>query len=118
MTPVALEYIEVDERGVAKLIGHRIKVMHLVATMRCNKLSVEQLLDQFPDVNPAFIYAALAYYHEHKAEVEAHLEASERFADEMRQKYPNKVTRAELEARWRKMYPGRPLPSETEPEPI
>ena len=116
MTTVALDYIEVDERGVAKLIGHRIKVMHLVMAQRVENYSTEELMEAYPDLTPSEIHAALAYYHANRERVDEQIEASVRFAEEMRAKFPNKVTRAEYEARWRQLYPGRPLPSETDPQ--
>src|SRR5580700_604190 len=97
MTVVALEYIEVDDRGVAKLIGSRIKVMHLVMVQRTNGLSAEQLCEEYPHLKPAQVYAALAYYHANKAEVDRQIEESSRFADEMRAKHPNRHTRDEME---------------------
>lgn len=108
MAVVALEYIEVDDRGVAKLIGSRIKVMHLVSSQQVNRLTAEQLVDEFPHLPPAQVYAALAYYHAHKAEVDAQIEESKRFADEMRAKHPGRLNRAELEARWREKYGTEP----------
>ncbi len=55
--------------------------------------------------------AALAYYYDHKAEIDREIEEGRRFADEMRTKNPNRFTRAEAEARWRERFPDRPLPS-------
>ena len=89
MTVVALEYIEVDDRGVAKLIGSRIKVMHLVMAQRAEGYSAEQLCEQYPHLDPAQIYAALAYYHAHKSEVDRQIDDSLRFADAMRLERPN-----------------------------
>ena len=108
MTVVALEYIEVDDRGVAKLIGSRIKVRHLVLSQQANGFSAEQLVDEFAHLPAAQIYAALAYYHAHRADVDAEIEASSRFADEMQAKYGNPHARAELEARWRAKFGTEP----------
>ena len=112
MTIVPLEYIEVDERGVAKLIGSRIKVMHLVMARRGDGLSVEQLMEQYPHLTPSQVLTALAYYHDHKAEVDRQIEESLRYSDEMRAKHPNRYTREEMEARWKERFPDRPLPKE------
>jgi uncharacterized protein (DUF433 family) len=108
MPVVLLEYIEVDDRGVAKLIGSRIKVMHLVCVQRVNNLSAEQLCAEYPDLAPAQVYAALAYYHANKAAVDRQIEESVRFAEEMRAKHPNRFTRAELEDRWRAKFGTEP----------
>jgi uncharacterized protein (DUF433 family) len=102
-TIVPLEYIEGDDRGVAKLIGTRVKVEHLVAIQQREGFSAEELIEQYPDLGPARVYAALAYYYDHKAEVDRQIEEGVRFADEMRMKHPNRSTRAELEQRWSRL---------------
>ena len=116
MPIVAMEYIEVDDRGVAKIVGSRIKVQHLVSLQRVEHLSAEDLCAAYPHLPPETIYAALAYYHSHKAEVDTQIEESVRFAEEMRAKFPNTLTRAELERRWRERTgtepPGAKPPSE------
>jgi uncharacterized protein (DUF433 family) len=104
---VAIEHIEVDERGVAKIVGTRTKVRQIVMDTR-NGLSPEDIRTQYPHLRLAQIYAALAYYHDHKAELDAEIEVGERFADEMRAKHPNQFTRAELEARWRERFGTEP----------
>ena len=97
MATVALDYIEIDDRGRAKLIGSRIKVMHLVSAQRANGLSAEQLREEYPHLSASQVYAALAYYHANKEVIDRQIEEDGRFADEMRRKHPNRHTRAELE---------------------
>jgi uncharacterized protein (DUF433 family) len=97
MSVVALEYIELDDRGVAKLIGSRIKVMHLVMAQQMNILSAEQLCQEYPHLSPAQVYAALSYYHANKAVVDLQIKESRQMSDEMRSKHPNRHTRAEME---------------------
>lgn len=92
----ALDYIDVDDRGVARIAGHRIKVMHLVALQKREGFSTEQVIEQYPHLAPQQIYAAFAYYHANKATVDEQIEASSRYADDMRAKHPNRHTRAEL----------------------
>jgi uncharacterized protein (DUF433 family) len=117
MAVVAQEYIEVDDRGVARLIGTRVKVKHLVMAQRGEGYSAEQLIEQYPNLGPARVYAALAYYHDHKAEVDQQIEDGLRFADEMRAKNPNRFTREELRVRWKERFPDRPFPGEGDAEP-
>src|SRR5438270_4051372 len=110
MTVVPLEYIEIDDRGVAKLIGSRIKVRHVAVYARAG-WSVGQIHDSYPHLTLAQIHAALAYYYEHQAQIDAEIEEGDRFADEMRGKNPNRFTREEMEARWREKFPDRPVPT-------
>lgn len=97
MAVVALEYIEVDDRGIAKLIGSRIKVRNLVMAQKANGYSAEQLCEQYPHLEPSQVYAALAYYHANRSEVDKQIEESIAFADRMRAAQPNRHTRAEME---------------------
>src|SRR5580693_8878034 len=97
MTVVALEYIEVDDRGVAKLIGSRAKVMSIVMD-QMNGYSTTEIHAHYPHLSMAQIHAALAYYYDHKSEVDAQIEESLRFVEEMRAKHPNRHTREEMEA--------------------
>jgi len=50
----------------------------------------------------AQIHAALSYYYEHQAEVDADIERRNRYAEEMRTQNKNSFGRAELESRLRK----------------
>lgn len=107
MPVVALEYIEVDDRGVAKLLGTRTKVRQVVMDMR-NGMSPEQIHDQYPHLSMAQIHAALAYYYDHKSAIDDEIAAGIQFAEEMRRQHPNRYTRAELEARWREKFGTEP----------
>jgi uncharacterized protein (DUF433 family) len=98
MPIVSLEYIEVDDRGVAKIVGSRSKVMQIVMDTM-NGFSPEEIHVQYPHLSMAQIHAALAYYHDHKGEVDDQIAESVCYADEMRAKYPNQFTREELLAR-------------------
>jgi uncharacterized protein (DUF433 family) len=84
---VSVEHIVVDEKGYARIAGHRIKVMHLVQAQRALDYSAEQLQrEAYPHLSLAQIYAALAFYHDHQAEIDEQIRASDAFADEMRAK--------------------------------
>ena len=82
MTPVSVEHIALDERGVARIAGSRVKVIHLVMHKTANGWTVEQLQAQFPHLTPAQVHAALAYYYDHQAELDAQIQASIREDEE------------------------------------
>jgi uncharacterized protein (DUF433 family) len=84
MTIAPIEYIEVDDRGIAKLFGHRIKVMHLVMTRMTEGGGPEEVHAQFPHLKLSQVYAAFAYYYDHKEQVGAQIEESRRVSEEMR----------------------------------
>ena len=115
MTTVVQEYIEIDDRGVAKIIGSRSKVKQIVRDIR-GGYTPEKIHEEYPHLSMAQIHAALAYYYDHQGQIDAEIEEGYRFADEMRDKNPNRYTREEMEARWRERFPDRPLPTADEPE--
>lgn len=64
----------------AMIRGTRIAVAH-VAGFLDGGFSVEEIVSEaLPDVPPAAIYKALAYYYEHQAEIEADWAANEQEA--------------------------------------
>jgi uncharacterized protein (DUF433 family) len=68
---IAAEYghVQVDRRGVARVAGTRYKVGHLAAEHYHYGWSAEELLRQHPDLEPAEVYGALAYFYDHRAEL-------------------------------------------------
>lgn len=76
MTTVAVGHVLVDENGVARLEGSRVKVMHLVMEKMANGWTPEELQRQFPQLSLAQVYAAFAYYHSHHDEVDEQIRAS------------------------------------------
>src|SRR4051812_7548731 len=117
MTTVPLEYIEIDDRGVANLIGTRAKVRQIAIDTLAGR-SPDQIHAAYPHLSLAQIHAALAYYYDHKSQIDAEIEAVVRYADEMRAENPNRHTREELVARWKAKFPDRPVPTDDEPEEV
>ena len=99
MTTVMDGHIVVDERGIARIQGSKIKVMNLVAEMRCNGFTAEDLHRGYPHLQLAHIYAALAYYLDHREQIDAQIEESLRLYGEERNKHKSPITREELERR-------------------
>lgn len=57
--------------GQAILEGTRIAVWHIVGYYYKAGMSVEDILAEWSYLKPAQIFSALAYYHDHRAEVDA-----------------------------------------------
>ncbi len=57
--------------GRACIVGHRIRVMDIVASSIHHKMKPSEILDQYPGLSMADVYAALAYYFDNKDEVDA-----------------------------------------------
>jgi len=65
--------------GKACIDGTRIRVMDIV-TLQSHGHTVEEMLEHFDSrpLTPAEVYSALAYYHDHKEEIEASFAAKEK----------------------------------------
>ena len=72
--------------GRVRLDGTRITVNQL-ATLYKQGYSGEEIADQYPHLNLAQVYAALAYYHANRAEVEADIEREEAEYDSLANQY-------------------------------
>jgi uncharacterized protein (DUF433 family) len=57
--------------GDAIIEGTRIAVWHIVGYYYKVGMSVEEILSEWDYLNPAAVFSALAYYHDHKEEIEA-----------------------------------------------
>lgn len=101
MVAVLNTLIEVDAQGVAWITGANTKVVEVVLDKIGYGWSPEEMHRQHPHLSMAQIHAALSYYYEHQAEVDADIERRDRFVEEMRAQQKNPLTRAELEARLR-----------------
>ncbi len=56
--------------GEARIEGTRIAVWHIVDYYYKVGMSVEDFLADWDYLNPAAVFGALAYYHDHKAEID------------------------------------------------
>ncbi|HWE38851.1 MAG TPA: DUF433 domain-containing protein [Isosphaeraceae bacterium] len=90
--PVVSEYIGVRPGycgGKPHVLGHRIKVKHVAAWHERQGLSPAEIVAQHPTITLAQVHAALAYFYDHRAEIEAEIAEEERLYDELRAKQPS-----------------------------
>jgi uncharacterized protein (DUF433 family) len=85
LTIATINHIDVDERGVARIAGSRIKVIHLVMEKRANGWGPEELQEQFPHLTLAQIHSAFAYFYDHQEQLDQQIDESVRHAEEARQ---------------------------------
>ena len=95
-------HIHLNENGVPVINNTNTKVVEVVLIKRAHGLTPEQLHEELPHLSLAQIHAALAYYYDHQAELEADIERRRHFAEEMEAQATNQLTRRELEARLRR----------------
>jgi uncharacterized protein (DUF433 family) len=89
MVPVIGEHIAIMPGfcgGKPHVVGHRVKVQHIAVWHERMGMTPEEIVVTHPSLTLAAVYAALAYYHSHRAEIDADIEADERFVAEMKAK--------------------------------
>jgi len=101
MATLLYEHIELDERGVAWIPEANTKVREIVLSRQAYGYSPEEMVEHFPHLTLAGVHAALAYYYDHQAQIDAEIEESARFVERMRAEAGPQPTRAEWEARFR-----------------
>ncbi|NBD14581.1 MAG: DUF433 domain-containing protein, partial [Cyanobacteria bacterium] len=70
-TPTEYKYILLDEHDRPYIKGTSMKVLELVTSIQAYGWSPEELHFQYPHLSMSQIYSALAYYWEHKEEIDA-----------------------------------------------
>ncbi|HSZ59969.1 MAG TPA: DUF433 domain-containing protein [Tepidisphaeraceae bacterium] len=69
-----MQHIILDQKGRPCLQGSRFKVIELVSIMLGQGWNAEQTREQYPHLSLGQIYTALAYYYDHKMEMDAEME--------------------------------------------
>jgi uncharacterized protein (DUF433 family) len=68
------EHVVMSEDGVPLIAGTTTKVIELVASHTIDGWNATELHDQFPYLTMGQIYSALAYYWDHKFQLDADLD--------------------------------------------
>lgn len=75
--------------GKPRIAGSRIQVKHLVLMHERQRMSPEEIVSEYPHLTLADIYAALAYYHDHREAINAELKADREWYEAMRANAPS-----------------------------
>jgi len=78
--------------GKPRIAGHRITVQDIVIWHERMGRSADEIANEY-DLSLADIYAALAYYYDHRDEIDKAIKDSGDFIEALRQKVPSKITR-------------------------
>lgn len=70
MTAVAYAHIELDAGGVPVVAGTRIKVVEIALDQLAHQWSAEEIRRQHPHLSLGQIHSALAYYFDHRDELD------------------------------------------------
>jgi len=89
------QYIEVTP-GIAggnpRIAGHRITVQDIAIWHERLGKSPDEIAAEY-DLTLAAVYAALAYYFDHRADIDRTIEEGQAFAEALRQRTPSKLLR-------------------------
>jgi uncharacterized protein (DUF433 family) len=76
MPTVVAPHIEIGSDNVPRIAGTQTKVLEIVLDRLAHHWDADEIQRQHPYLSLAQIYSALAYYHDHQAEVDEAIEES------------------------------------------
>jgi uncharacterized protein (DUF433 family) len=77
--------------GKPRIAGSRIRVKDVVIWHERQGMAPAEIVSKWPHLTLASIYAALAYYHDHREEVNAEITADQAWYEEQKAKTPSLV---------------------------
>jgi len=83
-TMTTYEHVQIDANGLPVIAGTTMKVVELVMAQMAYGWSPEELLFQHPYLTLGQIHSALAYYWDHRDELDADIESRRQYAQEER----------------------------------
>ena len=98
MATTMAPHIRLDDRGVAWIDNTNTKVREVVLDKLAHDWTAEDMHREHPHLSLAQLHAALAYYYDHKAEVDAEIEGGLRMADEKAKEAADSPIRKKLRA--------------------
>ena len=78
--------------GKPHISGHRITGQNIVIWHERMGMSIDEIAAEY-DLTLADVYAALAYYFDHRSEIDKAIEESRNFAEALRRRTPSKLKR-------------------------
>jgi uncharacterized protein (DUF433 family) len=93
MENVLRQHIEIAP-GVAggkpRIAGHRITVQDVVVWHELMGLSADEIATEY-EIGLADVYAALAYYYDHRVEIDEAIRTDDAFVTQLRNRTPSKL---------------------------
>ncbi|MDZ4659489.1 MAG: DUF433 domain-containing protein [Bythopirellula sp.] len=69
--------------GKPRIAGHRIRVQDIVIWIEQGQ-SVDEIVADFPQLSLAKVYAALAYYHDHREQIDQDIREDDEFFQQLK----------------------------------
>jgi uncharacterized protein (DUF433 family) len=98
MPTTASAHIRLDDRGIAWIDDTNTKVVEVALDQIAHGWSAEELHFQHPHLSLGQVHAALGYYHDHKAELDAAIQQGLARVDEIRRLAGESPIRKKLRA--------------------
>jgi len=89
------QHIEISPNvmgGKPRIAGHRISVQDVVIWHEWLGRSVDEIATEY-NLSIADVYAALAYYHDHRKEIDKNIKDDEEFVEALRKEIPSKLNK-------------------------
>ena len=80
-------HVTLNTQGRPCIDGTRHRVIDIVADHVAHGYSAAQIVEHYPDLTPAQVHAALAYYYDHQDAMDADLIASYSATEHLRQRH-------------------------------
>lgn len=77
--------------GKPRIDGHRITVKHVVLDYQRAGMSPDEIVSAYPSLTLSDVHAALAYYYDHRAEVDAEIRADDEHWAEVESRQPGRL---------------------------
>lgn len=90
MVDVMREHIEIAQGAggpKARIAGHRIRVQDVAIWHEKLGMSPDEIVDSYPTITLADVHAALAYYWDHRDEIEHAIAEDHAFVQELRRSH-------------------------------
>lgn len=79
MTMISVEHIALRENGSPYVAGTGVKVANIATYALLHHWSIDKIAEEL-EITPAQIHAALAYYYDHKEEIDQAIKAGDELA--------------------------------------
>jgi len=92
--PLPQSYIESTPKvcgGKPRIRGTRIRVQDVALWHERLGLPAGEIVSRFPQLSLAAVYAALTYYHDHRAEIQLQIDSADALAKEVAKRQPSRL---------------------------
>jgi uncharacterized protein (DUF433 family) len=77
--------------GKPRIAGHRIRVQDVALWHESLGMSADEIVSDHPGITLADVYAALAYYYDHRDDIRRDMEAEKAFVEAVQRSTPSRL---------------------------